>query len=401
MPETGVGGVRVWFDSHRGRAPRRGRFCLSPVPQGTTRCGAEKCGHLMYRTNYHNRPRERRLSRTYHNEMSNYGSYGSYGGESNNDPILDMRVNTAFRATLNGVMATGPGKYGQQIGVTLGDLEVIDGVLMKNVSRSEEQSPKLRLWAWSDLFDLDDPENDVDPAEATAEDAPESYAHHHSKGTTYYELVTARKGSGEPGVDGDAGEPTSDGDFIWFESGASKPSATAKSLANVLTNMGGDALLDTSELESPIFGWIDQGVSIRPDMQGRRVEIAKVIRPGDEYDYHHPVIIPLDTMRALGQYNPEDATPATPEAPTAAAVPAGGAGTAAASVEVEGEDRTATPTNANVDKFVKTMRDLKQTNENIIQSQLESLVGSNATDLTAEDVEEFGGADAVIEAVVE
>ena len=330
--------------------------------------------------------------------MSNYGNYGSYGGNSNNDSILDVRVNTAFRATLNGVMATGPGQYGQQIGVTLGDLEVIDGVLMKNVSRSEDQSPKLRLWAWEDLFDLDDPENEIDPAEATAEDAPETYAHHHSKGTTYYELVEARRGSGEPGVDGDSGEPVNVGDFIWFESGAAKPSATAKSLANVLTNMGGDALLDTSELDQPIYGWLDRGVSIRPDAQGARVEIAKVTRPGDEYDYHHPVIIPLDTMKAYGQYQPGDAAAPEPAAaPAATAAPVGGA------IEVEGEDKAAMagPENEHVDKFITTMRGLKQTNEDIIRRQLESLIGSDATPLSEDDVDEFGGADAVVEAVVE
>ncbi|UBF22762.1 hypothetical protein M1M38_gp069 [Halorubrum tailed virus 27] len=332
--------------------------------------------------------------------MSNYGNYGNYGGSSKNDPILDVRVNTALRATLNGVMGTGPGQYGQQIGVTLGDVEVIDGVLMKNVSRSEEQSPKLRLWAWEDLFDVDNPENEIDPAEATAEDAPETYAHHHSKGTTYYELVSARKGSGEPGEDGESGAPENVGDFMWFESGASKPSATAKSLANVLTNMGGDALLDTSELDQPIYGWLDRGVSIRPDAQGARVEIAKVLRPGDEYDYHHPVIIDLDTMEAYGQYQPGEAAAApTPAEPAAAPVPAGGA-----PVEVEGETTPAAApggdVNKHVDKFVTTMRDLQQTNEDIIRGQLESLIGSEATPLSEDDVEEFGGEDAVVEAVV-
>lgn len=334
-------------------------------------------------------PRARHLSRY----LPTTTMFDSYTSGKKQYPILNIDVNTVLRGTVEGVTATGPGKWGQQIGLTLEDVELVHGILMENVDRTPDQSPKFKFWSWESFG------HDSNEGGFSADDAPESYIHQHSQGVTNYELVAARVGSGTPGDDegADPEEAPSVGDFIYFESGGEKPGAAAKSLANVMTNLGGEAILDKND----IFNWIDRGVSVRPDAKGQRVEYAKVEKQGDEYTFHNPVVITLPDLTRYGQYTPaggQEEAPATPKAAPAAPVAAAAGG----AVEVEGEGTEPMPSaveDGPVADFVNTMRDLKQTDADVIGQQLTSLVSSGVSELTEELVEEYGGSDAIVDAV--
>jgi hypothetical protein len=321
-------------------------------------------------------------------------NYDSYSAPSVTYSVVKTTPFTALRGRLDKIAATSPGGYGQSVGVFFSEAELVDGALYVDVESAPDR-PSFKMFSFDELK-ADGPD-----------DAPETYTATYPNGEKEYQLVAARRGPSEPGADdADPAEPVpiDEGTVVVFEGGSTKPSATAKSTVQVLGNMGGAAILDPNNA----MNWLDQAVELRADLQGRLVELAKVEKtmkvdaPGGgsrEVTFHSPIVYDVETARLItpattfdgeggegGQDGPQ-AAPSDEGEETVAATTDGGVAAPAAS--------EANPVQSIVDTFV----DMNVSDDGLIRRQLASLVSAADHPITEEHVENFGGEEAVVEAI--
>lgn len=213
--------------------------------------------------------------------------YNSAGGSSNDNDYDDDRV---FKLTkycqIEGTidrLNQFTGDYGQTGIFGYSDLQVLDGMLYE---RSDD-SNKLKVFALDDLYDRDEdgeiPE-DVDPSTAPARKS-EKVA-----GSTYrYELI-------DVAIEGRT-DPIDVGDVTMFLSNSS----ASRTLMKTLTTAGQNAIVDSDD----DFGWMLGDLSIRPELEDRRVIQFHVQEswtpPGESesVDYTAPTLLDAKTEERI------------------------------------------------------------------------------------------------------
>lgn len=215
---------------------------------------------------------------------SDYGSNdsnssGNSGGDYDEDLTLKWKPLATFRGTLEAVFGAGS-QYGQTFGAKWTDVTLVDGVLMRRLDENDNPDGTLKLFDWESMPILSD--------DVTADDAPEVHTEE-IIGTTYkYELVAARVADND-----DAGDPVPiEGNLVIWEGGNKSPSASAKSLAQLLTEAGKSVIDDPRDINN----WLHTNrCDIREEMEGREFDVFKVIKDGDEHQFHSPVVIDTKT----------------------------------------------------------------------------------------------------------
>jgi hypothetical protein len=300
--------------------------------------------------------------------MSRYNAAND-DAQTENDATITITPLTAVGGVVDRVIATGPGQYGQSLGVVFNDCELIDGVLMLRTDTKGTDREKFKLFSWEQLgFE--------EGEDYTSDDAPERHAETFRE-TYKYELVSAvAELAGE--------EPMDMMDFITWENGGQRPSSSAKRLARLLTRQGADAVLD----EDNINGWLDQSVELRSDLEGRRLEYFKQVRQGDEYEFHFPVLVDAATGSEITMNNQTTLSEPAPEAEAPTATDGG-------SVAVEA-DSGALP--GPVEEFVKFVVNVELDDDAAILSELYHTIESDNS-LTEAMVADVGGEEAVLQAI--
>lgn len=215
---------------------------------------------------------------------SKYGSYGndstttsgsSDDGDRERDLTLKWKPYATFRGVLDSVYGSSS-QWGQAIGIKFTDGKLVDGVVMERLDDEGEPDGTIKLFPWESM-----PVVLGDDLEAS--DAPEVHTEEFVGDTYRYRLLGARIEENE-----DPAEPIELGNFMVWESGSKKPSATAKVLAQLFTEAGPDAIVDREDINN----WLDtDNIEPRADLLGRELDVFKVEKPGDEYDFHAPVVI--------------------------------------------------------------------------------------------------------------
>jgi hypothetical protein len=281
--------------------------------------------------------------------MSKY-NFGSQSGNDNeyNEINFSITPETTIRGHVERLVVGNKG--GQSVGFVMSGVSLVDGVLMER----KDSPGKVKLFSWNALGFLDGEDFGV-------LDAPER--HSESFRETYHYAPIAAAISSDPL----AGEPDStavyvDGEFvesdgayevgniIMWERGAKKPSSSAKRLAKLLTEQGEAAVLQTDSLSN----WLSTPLTLREDLEGLEIAYFKQIRPGDNYDFHYPVLIDLVT----GAQVVMDNTVGAPIQQTPGVETDGGASAAMAPAQettAEAAETTADALPGPVDGFIRAM----------------------------------------------
>lgn len=198
---------------------------------------------------------------------SNGGNNGGNNGSDDDNVTLKITTYAALEGTLETAFSTGS-QWGQSLGWVMSNVVVVDGALY------DRGDGTYKVFSWKDLGFTDD-------MDYTSEDAPRVTSESFGTNDYSYELIDAR--ADESGEDKD---PIEVGDAIIFD-GASEygPSATSKTTARTLTNLGRDAILDEDSQDE----WLDDSVELRSDLEDVRIRYFKVRESGEENDFNLPV----------------------------------------------------------------------------------------------------------------
>lgn len=328
------------------------------------------------------------------NENSGSAS-GSGSGDRERDPQIKIEPYATVRGRLQFVYGS-ENKVGQSIGIRFEDGKLVDGALYKRT----DDPMKYKLFNWSQLpVILDEDE------ELTADHAPEVHSESFQQtGTLTYELVAARVAEDEDeGIEADPADPIEIGDFMVWEGGRNKPSASGKALAQLLTVLGRDAVIrdEDGEVSDDIKDWLnlrdDEGnfhFSARDDLLGRELDLFKVEVPGRNFSFHRPVIVDVKTGEQVIVDSPLDAPASShqddePDEPE----------------EDVAEPEVADPADVEeypeaVVDFITFCRDFDMTDEQVLDS-LNEMVEDENNRLSSEMVEEVGGPNAILTSVRE
>lgn len=161
------------------------------------------------------------------------------------------------------------------------------------------------------------------------------------------------------GLTDDNGDPE-DRVTIWESSNKTGPTASAKATAKVLTDRGAAAVVD----DSAKFGWLAEGVSLRPELAGMRIIYAREEKASNqsEYNFERPIFVDLATGEQILPDN--DAQGGEQEAPTAAT----DGGATAAQEPADGGDDDA------LAEFYKTVEEYGLTAEKAVLGLLDDMV---------------------------
>ncbi len=318
--------------------------------------------------------------------------YASFGNDNTNtsgssdddsydrDLVLKWKPNATFRGVLDSVHA-GDNNWGQSLGIKFTDGKLVDGVLMERLDDGGNPDGTLKLFPWESMpVILSD--------DLTADDAPEVYTEEIVGNTYRYQLRAARLEETE-----DPTEPVPFGDFIMWESGGKAPSAAAKIFAQTLTTLGRDAIVDRDDINN----WLDvNNVELRDDLIGREVDVFKVTKKGDQYEFHSPIILDVATGsqvkidNSAGQSNAAAPTATTDGGSTSAAVPA----------ETDSTETDTASMPDPVSDFVEFCRDFGLTDDAQILDNLNEMAAEDGNSLTTSMVEQVGE-DEIVAAILE
>ena len=309
------------------------------------------------------------------------GSSNNNGDSSGNyerDLVLKWKPHATFRGVLDSLHA-GDNNWGQSLGIKFTDGKLVDGVLMERLTDGEPDGT-VKLFPWEAMPVL---LND----DLSADDAPDVYTEEFGGKTYRYQLKAARLEEAE-----DPAEPIEFGDFIVWESGGESPSAAAKIFAQTLSTQGRDAIVDRDS----IYNWLDvNNIALRSDLIGREVDVFKVTKEGDEYEFHSPVVIDVVTGSQVMLDNTVGTSASEKEA-----APATDGGAAAASVPAEPEPADTDSMPEPVADFVDFCRDFGLTDEEQILDNLNEMASESGNSLTSEMVDEVGEAE-IVAAILE
>ncbi|MDQ2052885.1 hypothetical protein RBH26_20805 [Natronolimnohabitans sp. A-GB9] len=298
---------------------------------------------------------------------TNTTSSGSDDGYDR-DAQLKWKPNASFRGVLDSVYA-GDNKWGQSLGIKFTDGKLVDGVLMERLDESGEADGTLKLFAWEQMPVILD-------ESLSADDAPDVFTEEIVGKTYKYQLVGARV-EGEESSDP---EDTIDfGDFIMWEDGGKKPSSTAKVLAQMLTNLGRDSIVDRND----IMNWLAVNrIEAREDLLGRELEVFKVVKQGDKHDFHSPVVIDTKTGEQVRIGN-GGSSPASSESQSNSPEPA----TKESSVDTSD---LVSDLPEPVADFIEFCQDFGLSDEDQIRTNLTEMAEEDGNSLTGEMVDEVG-----------
>lgn len=329
-----------------------------------------------------------------------YNQYEESGASTENRPELIFTPYSTVEASLSSTFGTSS-EYGQSLGITFDDVEVVDGCLYVDADKQ-----KFKLFSWQGANDMSPVERlnrDEDPS---ADDASDFIRKTYAGNDKEYELVGARV----PEIadeDGDVlVEPsskvrdvefTSDGtefgdfedlggdtiDFkdviAWYDGSTDNgASISAQSLAETLTVYGDRAVTN----EDDIHGWLNDSSGenvLREELQDRRVRFFTVTRDGDNYTYNLPIVEDVETGEQIRPNNHED-DPSDNDAVREAAA----------------ADERSYP--EPIADFINSGRDLGL-NRDRAGGLLDELVSDNDNALTEEMIEDNGGRDHLVEQV--
>jgi len=189
------------------------------------------------------------------NDSGNNNGSDDFDNEDNDN--LTLATNTAVNATI--VEAFQFDKdWGTTLGVNLGDVELLDGILM--TKRNDET--KLKLFSW-DEFGFERDEDGV--AQVPEDEIPTS--HKMSVGGTNHNYT--RIGYAIEGAEGHDGEPALIGDVTVMLGNGSK----GRTLAELILEDGEGSTGD-GDAWNDDFGWLkDDSATVREDLKGREVEL--------------------------------------------------------------------------------------------------------------------------------
>jgi len=316
------------------------------------------------------------------NKYNNYGSgngdSSSSGGDYEKDLSLKWKPHATFRGVLDRLNSA-DNQWGQSLGIKFTDGRLVDGVLMDRVGSDGEPDGTIKLFDWESMpVILDD--------SLSAEDAPEIYTEEFGGKTYRYQLNSARVEETE-----DPAEPIPFGDFMMWESGATAPSASSKTLAQTLTTKGRDIIVDRDDVNN----WLDvDNVELREDLIGREVDVFKVTMQGDKHDFHRPILVDVVTETEINIANGSSAGSSSPEQATT------DGGSAVEAVEDDGDDDVPGDLPAPVADFVDFCRKYNLTGEEQIFDTLEDLASDEDNSLTDEMIESVGR-DEIVAAIEE
>lgn len=323
---------------------------------------------------------------------SKYNSYGNgsgstsgssdSGGDYEPDTVLKWKPHATFRAVLDSLHSA-DNHWGQSLGIKFTDGKLVDGVLMERISNGEPDGT-IKLFPWESMpVVLGD--------DLSADDAPEVFTEEFGGKTYRYQLVGARVEEGEDEA-ADPEEPIEIGDFIMWESGGQSPSASAKIFAQMFTAAGRDVIVDREDINN----WLDtNNVNLRADLIGREVDVFKVTREGDEYEYHSPVVIDTKTGSQVMMDNAVDG-----DSPAAEAAQTDGGATPVPEQSNESEEVDVGAFPDPVADFVEFCRDFSLDDEEQILTNLREMAEEDENSLSPEMVEAVGE-DEIVVAILE
>ena len=333
-----------------------------------------------------------------------YAEYETNGSSTDGDYDnieLTFTPYTTVEATVSGVFGT-DSEYGQSLGVAFEDVRLVDGALYV-----DPEKDKHKLFSWKNVAGLSISESLERGNSPDASDAPEIETKNYAGNEKTYELVAARvpevtdsdnevvleASSRERTVtveDGSvsetgewtdlSGDKVELGESITWYSGSEEygPSASSKSLLEVLTEFGSDAVND----EDDLYNWLpNDGVGdniMRDDLEDRRVRFFTVSRESSNgYTYHDPILEDLSTGEEINPNNRLTESDAIEEA----------------------RERDEGTYPEPVADFVQSGRNLNLT-EDRASGLLDELLESTDNGLTEPMLEDVGGREALIDEVV-
>ena len=332
-----------------------------------------------------------------------YAEYETDGSSTDTDYDnieLTFTPYTTVEATVDRVFGS-ESEFGQSLGVNLTDVRLVDGALYV-----DPEKDKYKLFSWKNVAGLSISESLERGNSPDASDAPEIETKNYAGNEKTYELVAARvpevhdsegniqleASSRERTVeveDGDvadvgdwtdlSGDKPELGDSITWYSGSEEygPSASSKSLLEVLTTFGSDAV----ENEDDLYNWLPDSSGddiMRDDLEDRRVRFFTVTRESSNgYTYHDPILEDLSTGEEINPNNRLAESDAIEEA----------------------RERDEGTYPEPVADFVQSGRNLNLT-EDRADGLLDELLESTDNGLTEPMLEDVGGREALINEVV-
>jgi len=256
-----------------------------------------------------------------------YAEYETDGSSTTYDNIeLRFTPYTTVEATVDRVFGSGS-EFGQSLGVNFSDVRVVDGALYV-----DPEKEAYKLFSWKNVAGLSISESLERGNSPNASDAPEVETKNYAGNDKTYELVAARVPE-VTGTDGDVrleassrertvevedGEvtdvsdwtdlsgdkPTLESTITWYNGSEEHgPSASSKSLLEVLSVFGSDAVED----EDDLYNWLPDASGediMRDDLEDRRVRFLTITREsGNGYTYHDPILEDLATGEEINPNN--------------------------------------------------------------------------------------------------
>lgn len=315
---------------------------------------------------------------------SKYSQFGSSDNNSDNnsgssdneldDLALKLTPYATVRGSLDSVFGTDT-RYGQTIGVKFTDGYLVDGVAMARLDDNEQRDGTLKVFSWDKM--------PIRGSDYTADDAPEFHTETIVGNDYSYELVGARVEDAE-----DPGEPVPiPNDMVMWEGGNKKPSSTAKMFAQIFTEAGKDSIVDRDDINN----WLNvRNIDARPDLLGRELDVFKVVKKGDEHDFHSPIVVDVKTEEQVLVSSREE--PGSPSATDESD-----------SSENGGDGDSSTVDGGEMEQpvvdFVEFCTDFGLSDEEQILDNLYDMAGDSGNDLTEEMVE-AAGEDRILQEIV-
>lgn len=217
--------------------------------------------------------------------------------ENDNNDTLTLTRNTAIEATLVEAFQFEK-SWGMTLGVNLGDVELLDGILM---TKTDDES-KLKLFSWEE-FGV---ERDEDGVAQVSEDILSQTEGHMIKVGDKTHNYT-RIGYAIEGADGREGEPALIGDVTVMLGNGSK----GRTLAEIILE-GGEDVTGEGDAWNDDHGWLKDNVAdVREELAGRKVELfyRRISYEGDDGDtrsYDQATLIDSKTKEVIREPGQDD-----------------------------------------------------------------------------------------------
>lgn len=293
------------------------------------------------------------------------------GSGSRQDNInLAMVPHAAIEGTLTKVFGN-QNANGQSIGIVMDDVELVDGCLYYDADKD-----KHKVFPWTDVVGMGPDHDDFEG------NANKFLMKTYGSTEKRYELVES--------VVPEEDEPAPIGSVIMWYSGYKEngPKAASVTLAKVLTRQGRDMVLSKDDINNWLADTSNENV-LRADLQDRRVAFFEVKKDSNTSDrkFHHPIVIDTETDATITVANGGGDGGAQSDEAAADGDESGDA--------TDEADGTPEP----ISDFIATCESLGFDDRERAQTLLDDLVADEGNDLTADMVDEFGGTDAVLDAV--